>query len=113
VVTGSKAGFTTASAVSAPTAVVAAGTLSSVKPKIKGTATVGSKLKVTAGKWAPSTIKLTYRWYRSGKAISGATKASYTLKKADKGKKITVKVTGRATGYATKSVTSASTRKVR
>ena len=113
VVTGSKAGFTTASTVSAPTGKVAAGLLTSVKPKIKGTAKVGSKLKVTAGKWTPSSVKLTYRWYRSGKAISGATKASYTLKKADKGKKITVKVTGKLGGYTTKTVSSASTKKVR
>lgn len=47
-----------------------------------------------------------------GKKISQAIQPSYTLTSADKGKKITVKVTGKALGYATKSQTSKATKKV-
>jgi ELWxxDGT repeat protein len=76
-------------------------------PKISGVATVGRRLTAVPGAWAPAPVKLTYRWLRSGKAITGATKASYVLTKADAGKKITVRVTGSRGGYATTSKTSA------
>ena len=49
---------------------------------------------------------------RSGKAIKGATKPSYKLTSKDKRKKITVKVTGKKAGYASKSVVSKATKKV-
>ena len=46
-------------------------------------------------------MKLSYRWYRNGKPIAGATKKSYKVKKADAGKRLRVKVTARKTGYTT------------
>jgi hypothetical protein len=84
----------------------------SASPKITGTAKVGKKLKVKAGAWNPKP-KLTYRWYANGKAIKGATKASYKLKKAQKGKRITVKVTASKSGYNTVTKTSGKTAKVK
>jgi hypothetical protein len=83
------------------------------KPIIEGTAKVGKKLKAKAGAWAPKGVKLTYQWYRSGKKITKATKATYTLGKADKGKRITVTVTGKKSGYTTAAKTSKATAKVR
>ena len=50
-------------------------------------------------------MKLAYRWYANGKAISKATASTYTVRKAQKGKRITVRVTGRKTGYPTVSRT--------
>jgi hypothetical protein len=82
------------------------------KPVIKGTARVGKTLKVSAGKWVSGT-KLTYKWYANGKAIKGATKAKLKLKKAQQGKKITVKVTAKKKGYVTVTVKSKATRKVK
>ena len=111
-VTGAKAGYTS-SVVASPAVVIAAGTLKAVTPKITGSVKVGKKLTAKAGKWAPSSVKFTYRWYRSGKAIKGATKATYALKSADKGKKITVAVKGVATGYKAVTKKSKSTTKVR
>ncbi|MBK7821914.1 MAG: hypothetical protein IPJ61_12775 [Tessaracoccus sp.] len=58
------------------------------------------------------TVKLSYRWLRNGKAVKGAAKSTYKLKKADKGKKITVKVTGKKSGYTTVAKTSKATKKV-
>ena len=84
-----------------------------ISPIIEGTAKVGKKLKAKAGAWAPKGVKLTYQWYRSGKKITKATKATYTLGKADKGKRITVKVTGKKSGYTTAAKTSKATAKVR
>lgn len=83
------------------------------RPTIKGTAKVGKTLKLKSrGVWhGPSSY--TYRWYRGSKAISGATRTSYKLKKADKGKKISLRVSGRRSGFATLVVSSATTKKVK
>ncbi|HMS36115.1 MAG TPA: CAP domain-containing protein [Arachnia sp.] len=81
------------------------------KPTISGTAKVGKKLTAKAGTWKPSGVKLTYQWYRGSSKIAGATKKTYTLTKADKGKTVKVKVTGKKTGYAAVSKFSA-TKKV-
>jgi hypothetical protein len=80
-------------------------------PKVTGTLKVGRTLKVSKGTWTAHTT-FTYQWYASGKAIKGATKWSLKLGKAQKGKTITVKVTGRKLGYTTVTKTSRSTRSV-
>ncbi|MFJ4232821.1 hypothetical protein [Cellulosimicrobium cellulans] len=107
-VTGTNAGYTTRAVTSKATAKVADGVLAPGAVKISGTARVGSVLKVTAGTWTPKPT-LSYQWKRNGVAIKGATKTSYTLAVADHGKRITVTVTGRATGYTARSATSAAT----
>ena len=90
----------------------ARGKLAGATPTISGTARVGSTLTAKAGTWSPSPVKLSYRWYRSGASISGATKSTYTLTSADRGKKITVKVTGSKSGYVSVAKTSAATKTV-
>ncbi len=60
-----------------------------------------------AGTWGPGTVTLKYQRLRGGKAISGATKKTYTLTSKDKGKKIAIKVTGKKKYYATVAKTSA------
>ncbi|MBN9105139.1 MAG: Ig-like domain repeat protein [Propionibacteriaceae bacterium] len=82
-----------------------------VKPTISGTAKVGKKLTAKVKAWSPkATFK--YQWFAGGKAIKAATKSTYKLTKSQKGKKITVKVTGSATGYVSVSLTSKATAKV-
>jgi 5'-nucleotidase len=76
-------------------------------PKLVGDNKVGSKLTAKVGTWDPAPVKLTYRWLNNGKAIKGATGKSYTLKKSDKGDKISVRVTGKKSGYPTVVRTSA------
>ncbi|MDR3201990.1 MAG: FIVAR domain-containing protein, partial [Bifidobacteriaceae bacterium] len=73
--------------------------LKTAKPKIAGKAVVGKKVKVSKGAWTSGST-FTYRWYANGQAIAKATKASYKVKAADAGKKITVKVTAKKAGYA-------------
>ena len=96
----------------AATKPVAAGTLTSTTPKIKGKAKVGRKLTAVAGSWTAGTSR-TYRWYANGKAIKHATKAKLKLTKRLKGKEIVVKVTGRKSGYTTVVRASKATKKVR
>ncbi|MFE0627378.1 hypothetical protein ACFW3D_10435, partial [Streptomyces sp. NPDC058864] len=80
-------------------------------PAISGTAKVGRTLTASHGTWTPAPASYRYQWYASGKAISGATKSKLVLKSAQRGKKITVKVTavrgGHSSGVATSRATAA------
>ncbi|MDF1489570.1 FlgD immunoglobulin-like domain containing protein [Tessaracoccus caeni] len=111
-VIGKKSGYTTVSKMSKKTALVKAGTLSTKTPTISGTVKVGKKLTAKPGTWSPKP-KFSYRWLRNGKSIKGATKSTYTLSKSDKGMKITVKVTGKKSGYTTVTKTSKPTAKIK
>lgn len=68
------------------------------KPRIAGSARVGRTLTVRRGSWlAGPTFK--YRWLRGGKPIKGATRKTYRLHSADRGKRISCRVTAtNATG---------------
>jgi len=87
---------------------VAYGVFSAAKPTISGSSQVGSKLTAHRGTWAPAASTYAYQWLRSGKTIKGATKSTYKVVSADAGKSISVRVTGKATGWTTKVVTSSS-----
>ncbi|GLF94947.1 cell surface protein [Streptomyces yaizuensis] len=78
-------------------------------PVISGAAKVGRTLTAKPGTWTPAPTSYGYQWYAGGRAISGATKSTLTLKSAQRGKKITVKVTARRTGHADGSAVSAAT----
>ncbi|MGW0964707.1 hypothetical protein [Streptomyces sp. NPDC002516] len=67
--------------------------------KISGTAQVGHALSVGTGTWSPTPTSYTYQWYRGTKAITGATRSTYTAVAADLGAKLKVKVTARRSGY--------------
>ncbi|MGW3909919.1 hypothetical protein ACWEBX_00060 [Streptomyces sp. NPDC005070] len=54
--------------------------------------------------------RLRYQWYRSGTAITGATKSTYTLTASGKDKMMTVKVTAKKAGYTSGTATSTAVR---
>lgn len=85
----------------ATSAVPYLGKMQSAAIKLTGTAKVGKTLKAQTGTWKPGKPTLSYQWYRAGAVISGATKASHKLTKADKGRKLMVKITGTLAGYQT------------
>ena len=80
--------------------------LHTAKPTISGTAQVGKTLSAKPGSWTAGT-SFGYQWLRAGKAIKGATKAAYQLVAADAGQKVSVRVTGSKSGYASAQETSA------
>ncbi len=88
-----------------PSRVIGAGVLSAPIPRVAGSKYIGSKLTASSGTWTRGT-KLSYQWYRGGKAIKGATRSAYTTVPADHGKPVTVRVTGKLSGYTTRTVTS-------
>ncbi|KQO98619.1 hypothetical protein [Leifsonia sp. Leaf264] len=108
-VVGSKSGYTSLTRTSASTSTIVKLLTATPTPKITGTVKVGYKLTAVASTWAPATVSLKYQWYRDGAAISGATGSTYTVAGSSAGKRITVKVTGAKTGYATVAKTSKST----
>lgn len=111
-VTAKRTGYTTTVQKTAKTKIGYGVFTKHPKPKISGSPAVGSKLKAKAGTWAPSAT-IRYQWLNNGKAIKGATKSTYTVKKGDWKDRISVRVTASKTGYATKKVTSSSVRAVK
>lgn len=111
-VVGSKSGYTSVTKISSART-IDYGILTAAKPAISGTAAKGKTLTVKPGTWSPTGVALTYQWCRGSSKISGATKSTYKLVSADKGKRIKVVVTGSKSGYATASSTSAQTAKVK
>src|SRR4051812_23459777 len=88
------AGFSNAASDAAPT--------NQTPPTISGTPTVGSVLTASSGSWNGTTpITYSYQWRRCGQNggscsnISGANKSTYTLKSADRGNTLRVRVTAR------------------
>src|SRR5690606_10176206 len=59
-------------------------------PVVSGSAKVGGKLSVSRGSWSVPSVGLAYQWLRDGQPVVGATKASYVLKAADRGKRLSV-----------------------
>ena len=84
----------TVSALSAATAVVeAAPPRNAGVPTVSGPAKLNGTLTATTGDWTPADLAFTYTWQRDGVDIAGATGATYTLRAADVGSSVRVKVT--------------------
>lgn len=90
-----------------------AGTLVAGTPAVTGKARVGKRLTATTGTWSPAPATYAYQWLRNGKAVRGATAASYKVGRQDRGKRLSVRLTGSLPGYAAQSATSAATRPVK
>jgi hypothetical protein len=111
-VTAIKEDFTSASATSAAVTIPVPlpGTLTTVTPTITGTVKVGDKVTAKPGAWkagSSSVTSFSYQWLRNGVAISKATASTYTVSAADFGEKISVRVTGSASGFTTATLVSA------
>lgn len=65
-----------------------------------GSLKIGATLRARVGGVKPSGVKFTYQWRRGSKVIAGATRATYKVKLADVGRRITVRVTGTRAGHA-------------
>lgn len=81
---------------------------SSPTPTITGSAQIGQFLIAEPGVWDAGTA-FDYEWLKDGSAIAGAVGSSYLIKASDAGKAITVKVTGRKTGFQSVTKTSTAT----
>ncbi|WP_406731332.1 hypothetical protein [Streptomyces sp. NBC_01794] len=112
-VTAHRTGHTDGTATTAAATVAKGSTPKATKaPTISGTAKVGRTLKAAPGTWTPTPSSYAYQWYADGRAIKGATGSSLKPASAERGKKITVKVTARRTGHSDGTATSKPTAKV-
>jgi len=94
-VTAKRTGFPATSNFSEPTAVIAKARQVAATPKVKGAPKIGEVLTADTSGWTPALTSKTarYQWLRDGKAIHGATKKTYTVSAADRGRRLAVKVT--------------------
>ena len=98
-VRGVSDGYTPVAKTSANTSAVVKGTFTKTpKPTVSGVARVGMTLTADPGAYDPSAT-YTYAWYRGSKAISKATKATYTATSSDKGKQLKVRVVASRAGF--------------
>ncbi|MGB0099535.1 MAG: hypothetical protein WBP61_04570, partial [Nocardioides sp.] len=80
--------------------------------RISGSAKVGSTLTSHEPSWFQSGVDTSLTWLRDGKAIKGATKATYRVQPADAGHRISVSAVGSKAGYTSTTVSSPTTSKV-
>jgi hypothetical protein len=74
------------------------------RAKLTGKAVVGRVLRVRAG-FSPKPTRITYRWFRDGKRIAGATRPTYRVVRKDAGHRVKVTATAHARGYHDGTVT--------
>jgi len=72
-------------------------------PSLRGTALVRHTLTASPGTFTPAGATPTYQWLRAGVAISDATARTYTLRPADVGHRVAVRVTLSAPHWASTS----------
>jgi hypothetical protein len=85
-------------------------------PRVLGDAALGSRLRADPGRWDPADVTLGFRWLRDGDPIGRARAATYDVRRADLGRRLSVRVTathpdGAAAGRS--SAVSASSDRVR
>ena len=84
--------------------------ISYARPSISGTRQVGHRLTAHVGSFSVKPTRYVYTWLRNGSPISPAKGSTYQLTNGDKGKHISVKITGHRRGFTAGSATSTSTR---
>jgi len=62
-------------------------------PKVKGAARVGRVLRATVGTWSANVVGVRYQWLRNGRPIKAATTKRYRVRPADRGRRLSVRVT--------------------
>lgn len=107
-VTARRPGFVASSSLSSATTPVIAGRIKiAAGPTITGKPLVGSRVSVQAGSYGPAATNARRQWLRDGVPISGATGVSYRLSSRDLGRRLSVRLTLKASGYASRTVTTA------
>lgn len=96
--TARRSGYTTTSSTSARAGIPIHPTK---RPYLRGTAKAGRTMTVMVGAWTPKPTSYRYQWYRNNVAIKGATGKTYTLRSADRGKRVHAKVFAQRSGSKT------------
>jgi surface antigen len=103
-VTASRPSYSAGTASSAA-AEVQPGTLAPGKPAVKGAGRVGEPLTVSPGSWTPAPARYDYQWLVDGTPVANATSSTFTPRRGDVGRAVTVRVEGALAGYRTTGTT--------
>ncbi|RYJ06814.1 MAG: CHAP domain-containing protein, partial [Actinomycetales bacterium] len=76
------------------------------KPALSGSKRVGATLTASSGSWKPAASGTSYQWLLDGKAIKGATSASYKPLAAQIGHQLSAKITAIRSSYSKATATS-------
>lgn len=98
-VTGSRAGYLTATHGTSATSPIRRGFSTAPEPVITGTLKVGKTVTASTSGWAPTPTSFTYEWRRDNFPIAGATGKTYTITKADADHALSVYVKPAKAGY--------------
>lgn len=99
-VRASKAGYNTLDRWSVTRKVTAGSIVATKRLSVAGSARYGQTVKVSQG-WTPGS-KVSYQWYRNGKALKGGTKHYLYLSSGYINSKVSVRVTVSKSGYTTR-----------
>ena len=93
-VTASASGYRKSTSTAAETTPVLAKPVAITSPsRVKGTPQVGRRLVARAGSVRPTDASATYAWLRDGRPIAKATNPTYTVRRADVGRSLSVQIT--------------------
>lgn len=107
-VTAARPGHTSDFAISSPSAaVIPAVVATSAPPTLSVVPRVGVAVSATTGTWEPADAVLTYQWLLDGRPVPGASGASYTPAPGDRGRSLSVRVTGTKAPWDPSTATSA------
>jgi Nidogen-like/Carboxypeptidase regulatory-like domain len=105
-VTATKLGFNSLTKTSSAKKITVGVLTTTPIPTISGSGSVGALLTALPGTWQPAPVTITYQWYIGSVKVSGATHGTFTVPAAALGKAITLKVTGKKTGFTSITQTS-------
>lgn len=108
-VAGNSSGSTGATS-PAVTVAVGAALRDTALPTFSGTVATGRTVTARGGSWTPAATHYVIIWRRDGKAITGATRSTYTLTKADHGHLLSLTIIAQRTGWTSGTATSRSVR---
>lgn len=97
-VTGSKAGYVSATASSPSVRIATTPISNTVPPLITGSPSVGATLSLSTGTWNYGDLTYTYQWYANGAAIRAANQSTYVVSVTMSGRTITGRVTATRPG---------------
>jgi hypothetical protein len=98
--TAKKTGYADGTSTSNGIVAALAGAVSpTTPPSISGVAAAKQKLTASPGAWPGSGNKYAYQWFVDGAAVDKATGSTFTVRTADAGKSIHVRVTMTTSGY--------------
>jgi|GEM_PF-1161307 len=83
------------------------------KPRVAGKPQVGKTLKAKAGSWSPGDLTYRYQWRVGSKSIKGANSPKFKVTKRYRGDRVSVVVTASRIGYASQTVASARTGRIK